>query len=182
MITKIAPGEQTPTLSFIFGPSVVPYQPSETVQILSQYRGLRLKAFEIEEAKRQIAELRMLANNWDGYGAIPIQENTKNNALAAADQVLQWAPFPADIAPNPNGTISLEWETEYGTAHLEIGLTRYSFYMDRRGGTTLGCDGAADDIVPQLGVLIFSSLFPPPPGTAAVTSVADNVQSTNRGI
>jgi hypothetical protein len=151
------------------------------VQMMQHYRGPRLDVFDLEEAKRDITELGALGENWDGYGAIPIQGRTRRNAIAAADQILLWAPFPSDIAPNPNGTISLEWGTEFGTAQLEIGLTRCSFYMDRRGGASFFWDGSTDQIAPQLGVIISSTLFPPTPGTAATTVVGD-VQLTSRGL
>src|ERR1017187_2081419 len=114
------------------------------VQMMQHYRGPRLDVFDLEEAKRDITELGALGENWDGYGAIPIQGRTRRNAIAATDQILLWAPFPSDIAPNPNGTISLEWGTEFGTAQLEIGLTRCSFYMDRRGGASFFWDGSTD--------------------------------------
>jgi len=170
------------TLSSIFEPTAMQYEAISAVQILPQYsQSIRLGTFELEEAKRQITELTTLIDNWDGYGAIRIQEHTKNNALAATGQILQFSPFPTEIAPNSNGTISLDWETEFGAAHLEIGLTRYSFYMDRKGGASIFCDGSAEEIVPQLGILISSGLFPPSPGTAALTTVTENVQSTSRG-
>lgn len=182
MITKIRAYNPSMTLSSIFEPTAMPFEPIAAVQILPKHgQSLWPGVFELEEAKRQITELTTLIDNWDGYGAIRIQEHTKNNAFAAAGQILQFSPFPAEISPNSNGTISLDWETEFGAAHLEIGLTRYSFYMDRKGGASVFCDGTAEDIVPQLGILISSSLFPPSPGTAALTTVAENVQSTSRG-
>jgi len=150
------------------------YQPMIAMQVMQQhYLGSRLAVFDLAEVKRDITELGVLGKNWDGYGAIPIHEHTRRNALAAANQILQWAPSPADIAPNPNGTISLEWETDFGTAQLEIGLTRCSFYMDRRGSASFFWDGSTDQIAPQLGVMISSALFPPTPGAAATTAIGN---------
>jgi hypothetical protein len=182
MITKIRAHSRPMTLSSISDPIIVQVEPIAAAQILPPYhQGAVLDAFELEEAKRQITELTTLKDNWDGYGAVHIQENTKNNALAAADQILRFSPFPTDIAPNSNGTISLDWETKFGAAHLEVGLSRYSFYMDTNVGASLFCDGSAENVVPQLGILISSSLFPPVPGTAALTTVTEHVQSTRRG-
>ncbi len=62
-------------------------------------------------------------DNWDGYGGIPTEESCYKNVelfLNAADN------FPeADIYPNPNGTISIEWENQKGEVYLEIGNTRF---------------------------------------------------------
>lgn len=165
----------TQSLLYASATAMAMYQPMiAAVQVMQHHLGPRLAVFDLAEVKRDITELGALCKNWDGYGAIPIPDRTRRNAIAAADQILQWAPSPADIAPNPNGTISLEWETEFGTAQLEIGLTRCSFYMDHRGGASFFWDGSTDQIAPQLGIMISSTLFPPTPGTAA-TTVIDNV-------
>ena len=73
-------------------------------------------ATRIEQAKLArlaIKELADLKENWDGYGAAPISEQTRDNALRFVN-LIEAAPYglPApEICPNPNGTISFEWET-----------------------------------------------------------------------
>lgn len=162
-----------PTQSLLYAESAAAmYRSIISMQVMQQhYLGAGLAAFDIAEVKRNITELGTLCKNWDGYGALPIHEQTRRNAIAAADQILQWAPSPADVAPNSNGTISLEWATDFGTAQLEIGLTRCSFYIDRRGNASFFWDGSADQIAPQLGLMISSTLFPPTPGAAATTVI-----------
>jgi hypothetical protein len=90
--------------------------------------------------------LAALPENWDGYGALHISAETIHNARRALN-VLAHAPLP-EITPNPNGTISFEWETESSEAHLEIGKTRYSFYaktMDHGVWLQNGNIGALDE-------------------------------------
>jgi hypothetical protein len=162
-----------PTQSLLYAESAAAvFQSMVAMQVVQQhYLGVGLAVFDLDEVKRDIMKLATLSKNWDGYGALPIHEQTRRNALAAADLILQWAPSPADVGPNSNGTISFEWVTEFGTAQLEIGFTRCSFYIDRTGSASFFWDGSADQIAPQLGVMISSALFPPLPGTAATTVI-----------
>jgi len=172
MLTTLREQELTPTLSLLYER----YQPVVPLQVGQPgYHGPHLAFFEMNEARAEIQRLAILEENWDGYGAIPIQKPTMRNAVAAVDQVLMFAPAPSDIAPNPNGTVSLEWQSDFGTAQLEIGETRCSFFMDRRGGTSFFWDGSASEVTAQIGVLISSSLFPPSPATPATTSIGVDV-------
>jgi hypothetical protein len=117
-----------------------------------------------------------LKADWDGDGALPIQEQTKNNALLAARSIVASAPVPG-IAPNPNGTISMEWETNLGSGHLEIGRTKYSFYLEAPGCKLFTAQGSVDKMVPYLGLLVSRYLFPPAPGGTSIT-LQGNVQHT----
>ena len=64
-----------------------------------------------------------MAENWDGYGAIPIDPMTAVNAdrLLSA---LRHIGIDPDVTPNTNGTISFEWEWTSGSVHVEVGKTR----------------------------------------------------------
>ncbi len=140
-----------------------------------EYRVSAHHDFEFERAKGEIREIAKLESNWDGYGAAPIQNQTKQNALEAADLIFGTAPIP-EIAPNPNGTISMEWESEAGIAQLEIGLSRWSFFIERKGGAPILEDGPANRILPQLGLLVSANLFPALPATTTSTTIESNVQ------
>jgi hypothetical protein len=163
-----------------FAPTTSIVQPVYSEPFFQQrcYFGVA-QPWEADTARREIEELATLDGNWDGYGALKIQEQTRKNALAAVDLMLYWAPAP-DIAPNSNGTISMEWETDSGIGHFEIGQTRYSFYIDREGGDPILADGRADEVAPQLGLVISSVLYPLKPGAAASTLIEGNVQPSDR--
>ena len=101
-----------------------------------------------------LAAIGELGFNWDGYDALPVNPVTQNNA----QQALGIAPVaPDDITANPNGTISFEWETDVGRAHLEIGLSKFSFYQKFSDGGTITGDGDAAAI-PQ-GIVSSVSLL-----------------------
>lgn len=83
-----------------------------------------------------VDEFQQLAANWDGYDADPIS----GAACEAAKQLIVSLPGnleSPELCPNPNGTISMEWESDEGDAQLELGRTRYSFYLRRRGSPTI---------------------------------------------
>lgn len=114
---------------------------------------------EIPLAKAEVEEISVMPENWDGYGAVQFNSETKKNALLALDIILAVAPMP-DITPNPNGTISFEWESSYGVGHLEIGRTKYSFYIKPASGNPMFSDGLANQISSEIGVWVSSLLFP----------------------
>jgi len=90
--------------------------------LVSTYVTAKSKTIEM------IEELENLSANWDGYQALPIHPD----AIRAAKGLVDSLPthfVTADVCPNPNGTVSLEWQNDKGRAHLEIGKTRYSFYI-----------------------------------------------------
>lgn len=110
------------------------------------------------KAISEVKELAALPEDWDGYGAPRISTETAKNTVGALKVLLAKAPAP-DIMPNPNGTLSLEWESLKGVADLEIGRTRFSFYIKPSVGVPILKDGLADNIDRDIGELIGSVLF-----------------------
>lgn len=66
-----------------------------------------------------IDELERLAVNWDGYGAVAIHADTIARARRILD-ALRAVGFDPEVTPNPNGTVSFEWDS----VHIEVGRTR----------------------------------------------------------
>jgi len=59
---------------------------------------------EIDEIARECA-----ARNWDGYGAVAVSKNTRENAERFVDLLPSDLPRPAAV-PSPNGHIALTWD------------------------------------------------------------------------
>jgi len=179
-LTQITQPDFGPATSVVLQMAVPTYDP---YVFLQQQRsgGLLVNTFAIEEARNDIQQLAQLTQNWDGFGAIPIQEGTRNNAIAAVSSLLLWTPSP-EISPNPNGTISLEWETDSGIAQLEVGQSKYSFFIDLRRGEPVLRDGSADQITFDVGMMVAAFLFPPPPGASAQTTIESDVQPSRRSL
>lgn len=79
----------------------------------------------------QIDELEALPEGWDGEDAERIPSAIAESARAFLRSYE--GPSPS-IFPNVSGTLLLEWESPLGVAVLEIGLTRYSFYVNPQNG------------------------------------------------
>ncbi len=130
---------------------------SQLIGDVKPYRGAMWVELPVAEAK--IDEIAGMQDNWDGYGAIRIGQEAQRNAKAALNILHKYAPIP-DVTPNPNGTISLEWESFEGFGHLEIGRTRFSFYIKPRSGQPFLADGNADQIDAHIGKWVSGMLFP----------------------
>jgi hypothetical protein len=113
---------------------------------------------ELVIAQHEIEKLASMPADWDGYGALPISGPTKDNAKRAIALFSMLAPFP-DIVPNSNGTLSFEWETQTGFAHLEIGQTKFSFYLKPVLGPSALLDGKANDIPADIGRYVAAMLY-----------------------
>jgi hypothetical protein len=116
-------------------------------------------AFAEFTAARQAIEQAYSQPNWDGDGALPIREETKKNALTVLNQ-LEVATCAPEITPNPNGTLSFEWETHKGFSQLEIGRTRYSFCVQPRNGSPTLESGDVSDVDVSVGWMVDAVLFP----------------------
>jgi hypothetical protein len=88
-------------------------------------------AEEAKMARTLITEFESLKDNWDGYGASGFTQQTCSNARRLIDMIepdLTKIGIP-DIAPNPWGTISFEWESDESVLYLEIGNTQIRGYI-----------------------------------------------------
>jgi len=70
--------------------------------------------------------------NWDGEGANSIHLQTVANCQALLESALDVLPVP-EVDPNSNGTISFEWATADGFAHLEVGRTLFGLFIESEG-------------------------------------------------
>lgn len=114
---------------------------------------------EISTAHLVISKLADMEANWDGYGAAVISQQTADNGKNAIERLCAFTQIP-DITPNPNGTLSFEWETDDGYAHLEIGKTKFSFYIKTELGNKILKDGFVNEIGLPIAHLINEELFP----------------------
>jgi hypothetical protein len=134
----------------------------------SPYRGAMLAEYPV--AFDAIERVAFANPNWDGYGALPVSAEAKKNALEAVRVILPVAPTP-EINPNPNGTLSFEWGTNLGNAHLEIGQTRYSFYVNPRVGPPIFLEGEVETVHRLHGSLVASLLYPTSSTAGTMTEV-----------
>lgn len=70
-------------------------------------------------------EIAKLPRNWDGYDGCTFAPEVVDHARRVV-AALEAAGLEVDVTPNPNGTISLEWDNAY---YLECGRTRGVGYV-----------------------------------------------------
>lgn len=117
-------------------------------------------AAERGTARETIEACARMPENWDGYGALRIRAETAQNALDVLEVLPDEVPTP-DVTPNPNGTLSFEWESASGVGHLEIGRTRFSFYIQARHlDHPVLKDWRRGEPVPNVGQLLINHLYP----------------------
>ena len=96
--------------------------PTEVSMILDPYNHMQEKLSEFVD----------LGENWDGYGGIPLLKEVSNVAsqfITSLNSV--YIDQITDIFPNPNGTVSIEWENKkQEKISLEIGQRNYSYFIN----------------------------------------------------
>ena len=117
----------------------------------------------------EIAALGNLQENWDGYGGLPVDQMTVENAKSVIQRLALRLPAP-EISPNPNGTISMEWTSPNAQAHLEIGMTRFSFFLKKPAASPLLREGDANDAW-IVSSLIEHAILPFRPASKTINSI-----------
>ena len=110
-----------------------------------------------------LADLARLGPNWDAYGAEPIDAACVRNVSTILVALSGRIPSP-EITPNPNGTLTLDWETEDQALSLELGVKRFSSFWESRRGTKTK-EGTLNTGIPDFVALALDSLFPEPART-----------------
>jgi len=100
-----------------------------------------------------LAELARLRPGWDGYGADPISAPCLANVRAVLAALPAGTPNP-EIAPNPNGTVTLDWATGGCSLSFEIGATRYSAVWE----SVFEVQTDKGDILPSVPVFVSTAL------------------------
>lgn len=80
----------------------------------------------------KIISFKSLENSWDGFGAIPLGVKCATNAIKLLDNFNpNMLSKISDIFPNPNGTITIEWENNISEIiSLEVGQETFTYYVD----------------------------------------------------
>jgi hypothetical protein len=104
-----------------------------------------------------ISELAQLGPNWDGYGADPIAGSCIDQVRVLINLLPATIPSP-EITPNPNGTLTLDWETGDQALSLELGATRFSSFWESRRGTKTD-EGALGTALPEFVASALSAMF-----------------------
>jgi hypothetical protein len=124
----------------------------------------RMKAYaEMQVATQELAGIEKLENGWDGTNSLAPSKAAvgfARKAITLMSTMEQHLVGGLDIAPNSNGTISLEWETELGSAYIEFGASRYVFILDQENQNSILREGFATDFFDIYLTAISHALYP----------------------
>jgi hypothetical protein len=101
------------------------YKVNSVSRILNQDENRDLSRVQ---ARSQVLAIANYQNDWDGYGAIRPLSECLSHALDIINEEKICLDCLTDIYPNPNGTISFEWEEEDKEIGLEFGSKEFSYY------------------------------------------------------
>lgn len=90
------------------------------------------KNYDKKDILKKIFSFKMLNENWDGFGAYPLEAETAANAIELLDMIGEELFSKVnDIYPNPNGTLTFEWNNNAGEIFaLEIGNNEVSYFLE----------------------------------------------------
>lgn len=94
---------------------------------LEQISGLQISKLSLIE---NILSFKSLNQNWDGFGAFPLEIKSCANSIALIDRVGENLFCGVkDFWPNPNGTVTFEWKNNNGEkVSAEVGNTNFTFF------------------------------------------------------
>ena len=135
------------------------YYSTSTLQPMPTFThpGLSLVA-GYQNAATKVTEFASWTSGWDGEDAKQISREAVARTQSAL-QTLSWQLPVPEVTPNSNGTLSLEWETPFGIANLEIGRTRYAGYVSSAGYPTQYFEEANQDVSVTVGAVLSALLF-----------------------
>ncbi len=98
---------------------------------LSEYKQLYEHTSALENFLNEVLSFKSLKNNWDGYGAIPTEVKSATQTISIAHKLPERLLSKlSEVFPNPNGTVTLEWENYSGERLVaEVGNFSFSYYV-----------------------------------------------------
>ncbi len=93
---------------------------------------------------KKISELSKLNENWDGYGAIAINQSVivnSNKFIRKMPNAIKSQLRKENITPTPYGTIVLDWRTKNLLVSVEIGSSKIGFFSEAENGENKSIDG-----------------------------------------
>lgn len=85
-----------------------------------------------DEIIQEILSFKSLKENWDGYGAIPLEVQSASNALSILNKIDDKSISKInEIYPNTHGTVTIEFENQnLEKLNLEIGNNSFAYYLE----------------------------------------------------
>ena len=79
----------------------------------------------------RLAEISRLQDGWYGPGSVAVTAAVLKRVRETLSVINQVRNLPSpEVTPNPNGTISLEWESSRASIFVEIGQTKMNGFIE----------------------------------------------------
>ncbi|MCC5917956.1 MAG: hypothetical protein JJU02_11590 [Cryomorphaceae bacterium] len=97
----------------------------------SHFRIGILQSISKRDIIKDILSYKALNNNWDGFSAVPLEVASAANCFLLMDKIdEQIFCSVSNYYPNPNGTITFEWENEeQELVSVEVGNNNFSYFV-----------------------------------------------------
>ena len=105
---------------------------------------------------KQLERLESLSEDWDNYGANKIPKKVIDNIKLFFNTNNRKYRF--SLVPNPYGTVSLIRDIDTIIIHLEIGITKFSFYTNTSKTYTIKEEAVSVENFKRVGDLMRSIL------------------------
>jgi len=106
----------------------------------------------------RLHEISKLGSNWDAYAAEPVDGTCLANARNLLTALPESIPSP-EVFPNPNGTLTLDWESGDQVLSLELGAQRFSSFWQSHHRTTTA-EGEITQEIPTFVDIALRVMFP----------------------
>lgn len=119
---------ETGTYKFSLISSQNPTYPLSTLNLCSEIEAQK----KTNRALNRLEELMQLKDNWDGNGALPIEQAAYQNAKCAIRLIGEKTSDAWNLFPNTNGTLLLTAPGK-ASASISIGNEEFSFFAMEKG-------------------------------------------------
>lgn len=109
----------------------------------------------LDSSENRLDHLMELRSNWDGYGGVPVSEETRTIVLKLLYNVLSPSDAIPSLVPGTNGAVNVEWHRQGLTFEVEVepsGRLCAYYFDEERGGVEW--EGDYQDIEPLVGDFI----------------------------
>ena len=142
--------------------------PGQATQQSPADQAVSLRNYTLNLLRQRLLSFEVLADNWDGYGAVPPSAQVVGHATTLLQALPgEWVLHLGadDLTPTPYGTVTLEWANGPNYVSVEMGDDQWAYIAEvggeiRRSANAAYPDAALRHTVNQALWALFPSAVP----------------------